>query len=87
LRAVQIEDKGTHGFRRYFITYARADCASPDVLERRTLLDFRPSADRVWDTFFDTQVDPGRKLNEFNPKNWWRRWESNRRQCTVFGAR
>jgi integrase len=34
--AVRIEDKGTHGFRRYFITYARADGASPDVLERFT---------------------------------------------------
>jgi hypothetical protein len=33
-------------------------------LERGTLLDFRPSADRVWDTFLDTQVDPGRKLND-----------------------
>ena len=32
-------------------------------LERGTLLDFRPSAGRVWDTFLDTQVDPGRKLN------------------------
>ena len=34
--AVEIEDKGTHGFRRYFITYARADGASADVLERIT---------------------------------------------------
>ncbi len=34
--AVEIEDKGTHGFRRFFITYARADGASPDVLERIT---------------------------------------------------
>jgi len=32
-------------------------------LERGTLLDFRPSAGRVWDTFSDAQVDPGRKLN------------------------
>ena len=30
------EDKGTHGFRRFFITYARADGASPDVLESIT---------------------------------------------------
>jgi len=34
--AVQIEDKGTHGLRGDFITYARADRASPDVLERIT---------------------------------------------------
>jgi integrase len=34
--AVEIEDKGTHGFRRFFITYARADGASPDVLESIT---------------------------------------------------
>ncbi|MGB8332068.1 MAG: tyrosine-type recombinase/integrase [Polyangiales bacterium] len=34
--AVEIEDKGTHGLRRYFITYARADGASADVLERIT---------------------------------------------------
>jgi hypothetical protein len=96
--AVEIEDKGTHGFRRFFITYARADGASPDVLESIThnrrgeiidvytsfewptlcravrclnvnldcgrLLDFRPSANRALDTFLDTQVDPGRKLND-----------------------
>ena len=30
--AVGIEDKGTHGFRRYFITYARADVAMFAVL-------------------------------------------------------
>ena len=34
--AVEIEDKGTHGSRRFFITYARADGASPDVLESIT---------------------------------------------------
>ena len=56
------------GQSRQFVTYARADGARPDVLERGTLLDFRPSADRVWDTFLDTQVDPGGKLNEVNPK-------------------
>ncbi|NNE18233.1 MAG: site-specific integrase [Myxococcales bacterium] len=100
--AVGIADKGTHAFRRYFITYARADGASPDVLERFThnrrgeiidvytsfewptlcravrclkvdlergkRLDFGPAADRVWDTFLDTEVDPGRNLNDFNPK-------------------
>jgi hypothetical protein len=37
-------------------------------LERGTLLGFGPAADRVWDTFLDTEVDPGRKLNDFNPK-------------------
>ena len=100
--AVGIEDKGTHGFRRYFITYARADGASPDVLERFThnrrgeiidvytsfewptlcqavsclkvdlergkRIDFPRLGNRVWDTFLDTEVDPARKLNDFNPK-------------------
>jgi len=100
--AVGIEDKGTHGFRRYFITYARADGASPDVLERFTHnrrgeiidvytsfewptlcravsclkvdlkhgkhIDFPRLGNRVWDTFLDTEVDPARKLNDFNPK-------------------
>jgi hypothetical protein len=33
-------------------------------LERGTLLDSRPSGDRVWDTFLNTQVDPGRKLHD-----------------------
>ena len=100
--AVGIADKGTHGFRRYFITYARADGASPDVLERFTHnrrgeiidvytsfewptlcravsclkvdlkhgkhIDFPRLGNRVWDTFLDTEVDPARKLNDFNPK-------------------
>ena len=100
--AVGIEDKGTHGFRRYFITYARADGASPDVLERFThnrrgeiidvytsfewptlcravsclkvdlergkRIDFPRLGNRVWDTFLDTEVDPARKLNDFNRK-------------------
>ena len=100
--AVGIEDEGTHGFRRYFITYARADGASPDVLERFThnrrgeiidvytsfewptlcravsclkvdlergkRIDFPRLGNRVWDTFLDTEMDPARKLNDFNPK-------------------
>ena len=100
--AVGIADKGTHGFRRYFITYARADGASPDVLERFTHnrrgeiidvytsfewptlcravsclkvdlkhgkhIDFPRLGTRVWDTFLDTELDPARKLNDFNRK-------------------
>ena len=66
--AVGIEDKGTHGFRRYFITYARADGASPDVLERGKRIDFPRLGNRVWDTFLDTEVDPARKLNDFKRK-------------------
>ncbi|MGB5811633.1 MAG: site-specific integrase [Polyangiales bacterium] len=97
--AVGIEDKGTHGFRRYFITYARADGASRDVLERFThnrrgeIIDVYTSfewptlcdavrclnvslrdagialaRDRLLDTFLDTEVVPGRKLNDFRPE-------------------
>jgi hypothetical protein len=30
--------------------------------------DFPRLGNRVWDTFLDTEVDPARKLNDFNPK-------------------
>jgi hypothetical protein len=31
-------------------------------------IDFPRLGNRVWDTFLDTEVDPARKLNDFNPK-------------------
>jgi len=37
-------------------------------LERGTLIDLPRLGTRVWDTLLDTEVDPARKLNDFNPK-------------------
>jgi len=37
-------------------------------LERGKRIDFPRLGNRVWDTFLDTEVDPARKLNDFNRK-------------------
>ena len=48
-------------------TLCRAVSCLKVNLARGTLVDFRPATDRVWDTVLDTEVDPARKLNDFNP--------------------
>ena len=49
-------------------TLCRAvSCLKVD-LERGTRIDLPRLGNRVWETFLDTEVDPARKLNDFNPK-------------------
>ena len=49
-------------------TLCRAvSCLKVD-LERGTRIDLPRLGNRVWETFLDTEVDPARKLNDFNRK-------------------
>ena len=49
-------------------TLCRAVSCLKVNLERGTLIDLPRRGNRVWDTFLYTEVDPARKLNDFNPK-------------------
>jgi integrase len=57
---IGIPNKGMHGLRRFFITYARAGGARPDVLERithnakGTILDTYTDAEGLWSALCET---------------------------------